>query len=163
MNEEIYAEEIGFHNYEIKTFLDRMDTKGSFKVEQLVYYPYFFFEYSMEKKSFPRLTGGMVGCTVDGINGIGSLIDGSPKFRKKEISHQNIIQKKLSSLEVSDISKDFLYDSISYKLKVFTMPRLTLTKREVFYRPYWIAEGREYASDKFLLTVDAVTGKYHPL
>ncbi|WP_077328752.1 hypothetical protein [Virgibacillus siamensis] len=163
MIEVINAEEVGFNNHEIKNYLDKMDSKGSFIVDQLVYYPYFFFEYTLERKSFPRPTGAMVGCTVDGINGIGSLIDGSPKFKKKQIDPQNIIQKKLGSFEVSEISKDFLYDSISYKLKVLSMPKLTLTKKEVFYRPYWIAEGRKHSSDRFLLTVDAVTGKYHPL
>ncbi|WP_404455031.1 hypothetical protein LG329_06750 [Virgibacillus necropolis] len=163
MNEVIKAEEINFNNNEIKIYLEKMDTKNTFKVDQLVFYPYFFFEYSLDRKSFFHPIGGTVGCSIDGINGVGSIIDKVPHFSKQEVSTQNIIQKKLNTLDAEVIAEPFLYDSISYKMKILSMPKLNISKQEVFYRPYWIAKGGTHKSNQFLLTVDAVTGKYHPL
>lgn len=163
MNETVKAEAIGFNNNEIKIYLERMDTERSFKVDQLVFYPYFFFEYALERKSFFHPLGGAVGCTIDAINGVGAIIDTSPDSKEQIISNKNIIKKKLDSTVAMGIAEKFLYNSISYKMKVLSMPRLELIQQEVFYRPYWIAEGGAYTSDQFLLTVDAVTGKYHPL
>ncbi|ASK62447.1 hypothetical protein CFK37_09930 [Virgibacillus phasianinus] len=163
MNELVKAEAIGFSNQEIKVYLERMDTNRSFKVNQLVFYPYFFFEYELESKSFFHPIGGAVGCTVDGVNGVGAVIDISPEFKEQEITAEKLIQKELDTMEAKGIAEKFLYNSISYKMKVLSMPRMKLIKQEVFYRPYWIAEGGTYSSNQFLLTVDAVTGKYHPL
>lgn len=163
MNETVKAEAIGFDNHEIKIYLEKMDTERSFKVDQLVFYPYFFFEYALERKSFFHPLGGAVGCTIDAINGVGAVIDTSPNFKEKALTTKNIIQKKLDSLEAKEIAEKFLCDSISYKMKILSMPKLKLIKQEVIYRPYWIAEGGACSSNQFLLTVDAVTGKYHPL
>lgn len=162
MEEVISTEEINFSNDEIKTYLERMDTKNSFKVDQLVFYPYFFFEYDVDKKSFFHPIGTM-GCAVDGINGVSAIIDKMPDFSEKTIPSRDIIQNKLSLMKAKAIAEPFLYDSISYKMKVLSMPAINLSKQEIFYRPYWIAEGGMYVSNSFSLTVDAVTGKYHPL
>jgi hypothetical protein len=164
MNETIKAEGIGFDNHEIKILLERMDCERSFKVDQLVFYPYFFFEYTLERKSFFHPIGGTVGCTIDGINGVGALIDTFPDLNEQAISNQNIIQRELNLVKAKEKAEEFLYDSISYKMKILSMPKLKVAKQEVFYRPYWVAQGGGvHSSNQFLLTVDAVTGKYHPL
>lgn len=163
MNETIKTQDVGFNSREIKGILEKMDAGMKVVVDQLVFYPYFFFEYSLERKSFIHPNGGSVGCTIDALNGAGSLIDMSPVLNEQAISNVNIIQRKLNSTEAKDIAENFLYDSISYKMKILSMPKLKLSKQEIFFRPYWIVQGAVQSSNRFYLTVDSVTGKYHPL
>lgn len=160
----IKAETIHFQSDEIKAFLENMDGYDkSVRVNQLVYYPYIFFEYSLIRQSFFQPMGQAVGCTVDGINKIGALIDTSPRFLEQEVDPHWIIPKKIEMEEAEILAKSFLYESISSRKKILSLPKLILTKQELFYRPYWVAEGRLHSKKKYRLTVDAVTGKYHPI
>ncbi|WP_085523170.1 hypothetical protein [Tuberibacillus sp. Marseille-P3662] len=163
MNETIKTQNVGFNSHEIKGSLEKMDAGMKVAVDQLVFYPYFFFEYSLERKSFLHPNGGTVGCTIDALNGAGSLIDMSPVLNEQSVSDDNIIQRKLDSAKAKEIAETFLYDSISYKMKILSMPNLKLSKQEIFFRPYWIVEGVVQSANRFCLTVDSITGKYHPL
>src|SRR5699024_864667 len=164
MNKIIYSENVRFDHHELKLVFEKTDTNNLFHVNQLVFYPYYYFEYKLERKSLFHPKGGMIGCTIDGINGIGAIVNTFPCFEKQAIQTDAIIPGKIKSADAKVIAKKFVYDTISYKMKVFSPPPIILTMKEIFYRPYWIVEGGDiYLENKFMLTVDAVTGKYHPL
>src|SRR5699024_6881725 len=117
-----------------------------------------------ERKSLFHPNGGVVGCTDDGINGIGAIVNMFPRFESKEIQSDKMIPEKYKLGDAKTTEKKLVYDTIDYKMKVkYAMP-ISLTREDKFYRPYWIIEGGDrYSQNKFMLTVDAVTGKYHPL
>lgn len=163
MNEAIDVEKIHFSDTEVENILGRMDPDRKYNVKQLIYYPYYFFEFSINRKSFFHPIGGTAGCTVDGINSLGALVDTSPGIKTKTIIREKRLISKIDSQEAMDIAKKFLYESISFKMKILTMPKLNVTEQNMFYRPYWVAEGRKFSSAQFSLAIDAVTGKYHPL
>lgn len=164
MSKLIHAEKLSFDHNEIKSIFEKTDAEKMFQVHQLVFYPYYYFEYKLERKSLFHPNGGVVGCTVDGINGIGAIVNMFPRFESQEIQSDTKIPEELNLADAKTTAKKFVYDTIAYKMKVFSAPPISLTREDKFYRPYWIIEGGDrYSQNKFMLTVDAVTGKYHPL
>ncbi|MEN1968705.1 hypothetical protein WMZ97_11605 [Lentibacillus sp. N15] len=159
----IDAEKPGFSREEIKKRLERLDTGRTYQVQRLVFYPYFIFEYIIDRQNFFHPLKGHVGCTVDGVNKVGALADTFPQFTKQEISDRDIINPYLAFEEAEEIAEDYLYHSISTKKKVLTVPKIAATKQKLFYRPYWVVEGSIGLTDPFLITIDAVSGKFHPL
>lgn len=142
--------------------MERIEPGTTFKASQLVYYPYFFFEYTLERKRLLHPFSGTTGCTIDAVDGIGSLIDHAPFLKNQALVKASMIQPVINSERGEAKAEAFIYDSISLKLKVLSMPKLKLNKKDLFYRPYWIVYGG-ICSNQFSLAVDAVTGKYHPL
>lgn len=161
----IAVEQINYNHDQLKVYLKDLDAEISYQILTLVYYPYILFEYSLKqkRKGFFRPIGKTAGCTVDGINHLGSLIDRLPRLKEQNISTQRILHRTLDVSVARNIAKNFLYETISSRMKIFSMPQLTLIREEVFYRPYWIAEGLTSTSHQFTLTIDAVSGRYHPL
>ncbi|MCP8615631.1 hypothetical protein [Salirhabdus salicampi] len=160
----IITNKIEFQKKEIKTLLDQLDPKISFQVDRLVYYPYYFFEYSVKQHKFLRFMNrnGNIGCTIDSLSGTGALIDATPQFNRYEASEDELISSKLDVITAQKEAEKYIYRSISLKMKILQMPEMQLTKQELFYRPYWIASSK--TSDRsFSLAIDAISGKYHPL
>lgn len=162
MTETVKAQNVNFDKNEIRIMLERLEPGIPFKVIQLVYYPYFFFEYVLERKKLLYPIRGTTGCTVDAIDGVGSLIDNVPDLRHQELAKENMIQPKLTLEKGEAYAEKFLYEMISLKLKVLSMPKLEPINKEMFFRPYWIVYG-DIDSTQFSLAVDAVSAKYHPL
>lgn len=160
----IYTEEIQYDQGEVKAVLESLDATQTFRVEQLVYYPYYFFECKLERKSLLQPKGGgSAGCAIDGINQVGSLIDQSPVFIEEEVPFSQIIPVTIQPQEAEQLALEFIRHSITYRMKVLSPPKLARTRKELFYRPYWIAEGEGASPHRYALTVDAISGKYHPL
>ncbi len=159
----ILVEKINFEKDETKRLLEKLDSESTYKVQHCIYYPYLFFEYSVQKKNFFDPIEGKLGCTIDGVNKIGALIDTYPLLDEKKIADGQIVNCTLSLPDAEAIAKKFLLDSILRKRKVFTIPKLKMTQQKIFYRPYWIVKGNEDKPNHFLLLVDAVSGKFHPL
>jgi len=122
-----------------------------------------FFEFQVNRNTLIHRKGSKAGCTVDGINKIGALVDVSPQFIHANIEKKYLLPKKLTRQESFKIAKEFLLESMASRMKILKMPRLELVRQEIFYRPYWLVKGKAKRNDSFFLTVDAVTGKYHPI
>ncbi|GGB40853.1 hypothetical protein F3157_18150 [Virgibacillus dakarensis] len=159
----INAEQPGFRQEEVKKRLEKLDPETTYKVQRLVFYPYMIFEYVIDRRNFFHPLKGHVGCTIDGVNKVGALADTFPQLMKQEVSDRDFIQPDLTLADAKERAEDFLYHSLSSKKKILTIPKLTLTKQEIFYRPYWIVEGILNLPNHFFITVDAVSGKFHPL
>lgn len=159
----IQAETFFYERQEIKHLFEKMDPESAYTVQRHIYYPYLFFEYMLKRKSFFHPLEGNIGCTVDGVNKIGALLDTFPRLEKKTVSRQAVIECKMELTDAKPIAESFLLNHIVNKKKILSVPKLQLTKQLLFYRPYWIVEGRRKTSRPFLLMVDAVSGKYHPL
>lgn len=158
----IKTERINFKEEEVKRLLEKLESNFSFKIEQLVFYPYFFFEYSLAKKKRASQKE-KVGCTIDAINGIGALTDTWPDYGyQQEHYEQSVMPGKLSEVEAKQISEKFLYNTILHKRKFLSLPELKLTQQEAFHRPYWIVDS-DNSKKQFSLIVDAVTSRYHPI
>lgn len=104
-----------------------------------------------------------VGCAVDAVSGKGSLIDTPPKFIKISVTDKQLIQKKQSLDNCLALSKSFLFRSISLKMRMLSISTLTIERKKLFYRPYWIVFNSKKGHDDDRFIVDAVTGHYHPL
>src|SRR5690625_6908422 len=83
MSKLIHAESISFDHHEIKQIFEKTDAEKEFHIHQLVFYPYYYFEYKLERKSLFHPNGGVVGCTVDGINGTGAVVNMFPRLDRK--------------------------------------------------------------------------------
>lgn len=163
MNTVIKAEEISFNERGLKKALEKLEGSAMYDVQTLVYYPYLFHEFKVKSRSVIKRTGEKAGCTVDGINKLGALIDIAPKFTDLEIDKKSVMPKLLTDSEALEVAERFLFESIASRIKILKMPSLELIKQETFHRPYWIVEGRRKEYGSFYITVDAVTGKYHPI
>ncbi|MGY0692365.1 hypothetical protein ACW2QC_06160 [Virgibacillus sp. FSP13] len=159
----VQAEQLGFKQEEIETRLEKLDSGRTYKAQRLVYYPYIMFEYVIDRRNFFHPLKGNVGCTIDGVNKVGALADTFPQLASQNVSDNHIIPLHLTLAEAKEVAENFIYHSIASKKKVLTVPTLTSSKQAIFYRPYWIVEGDSDLPDHFLITVDAVTGKFHPL
>lgn len=162
MDWNIKTECIHFEAQEVKKLLEKLVPNFSFTVHQLVFYPYFFFEYILEKKR-SLSKGEKIGCTIDAINGIGALTDTWPNYEHQQTySEQSMLPGKLSKNKAKKLSEEFLYNSVLHKRKFLLLPEIRLIKQEEFYRPYWIVDS-DRGKNQFSLIVDAVTSRYHPV
>ncbi|MDC3424412.1 hypothetical protein NC797_07810 [Aquibacillus sp. 3ASR75-11] len=162
MNQLIKANRVDFNNEEIINRLGKLEPTVNFSVKRLVYYPYYFFEYGLDKKSFIFPSNGLVACTIDLISGSGSLIDSEPVFEKFIVSKMDIIEDLVDTEKAEKEAQHFIFRTISLKMKIFKMPNINLTRQELFYRPYWIVQGND-KKGTFTLAVDGKSGKYHSL
>lgn len=163
MSKLIHVEDVSFEEYLLKDSLKNMDENVSYNIETLIYYPYLFHEFKVDNKSLLNRVGKKAGCTIDGINKLGALIDQPPKILTDNINERVIMKRSINNQNAITAAKTFLMESISSRMKIFKMPRLILMDQQEFYRPYWVVRGKSSIKNTFYLTVDAVTGKYHPL
>ncbi|MYL36260.1 hypothetical protein [Halobacillus litoralis] len=151
-----------FSDEEICHFLKQMEKDSIFTPECLVYYPYYFLEYEMKGKRWLGHVHKKIGCTIDSISGVGSLIDTSPELSEAELKTNKVLDIQIPLSKAKVYGERFIGRSISYKMKIFRMPGITLTKESLFYRPYWIVKGMK-KKKCFHLIVDALTGEFHPV
>jgi len=159
----VLSEQIVFSNDEIKRKLEQLDKNNNYEVKNILYYPYLVYEYMVDRKGFFHPLQGNIGCTIDGVNKIGAVVDFFPELEEADIKNDSIIHSKTTLGDAEYIAKEFLHETIAKKKKIFTVPELKSTRQEMFYRPYWIVEGETKTNGTFLITVDAVSGKFHPL
>lgn len=158
----VRTESISFEKDVLKESLTKMESNVKYEIQSMIYYPYLFHEYKVEKSGLINRVGQKTGCTIDGMNKIGALVDTAPTFIFKKIKEKYIMKRIVNNNEAIEIAEQFLFESIYSRMKIVKMPRLELQRQEEFYRPYWIVKGKGKLTS-FYLTVDAVTGKYHPL
>lgn len=159
----VQSEQIVFTDNEIKKRLEQLDKNNNYEVKNVLYYPYLVYEYLVDRKGFFHPLQGNIGCTIDGVNKIGAVVDFFPELKETDIQDEIIIQSKTTLVEAECSAKEFLHETIAKKKKIFTVPELKDARQEMFYRPYWIVEGETKVGETFLITVDAVSGKFHPL
>ncbi|SFJ88997.1 hypothetical protein SAMN04487936_10589 [Halobacillus dabanensis] len=162
MAKKIWTNEIQFSKEEVNRLLQQMEKKSRFTIDRLIYYPYYFLEYGLKEKTLLHGKVGKIGCTIDSISGVGSLIDVSPNLYETEMEGNERIDVHLTQKDAALEGEKFVCKSISYKMKILRMPEVELQKNLLFYRPFWLVRG-DRKKKKFLLVFDAVTGKFHPL
>ncbi|MBM7715197.1 hypothetical protein JOC94_002184 [Bacillus thermophilus] len=106
---------------------------------------------------------GIIGSTVDGISGVAALADKAPTFQIKTVSAERLLPSTIQKHRAVQIAEDYIFRTLSTKIKVLLTPKVTLQKQLLFYRPYWIVDAKQIGKDDFRLMVDGVSGKYHPL
>ncbi|GIN22062.1 MAG TPA: hypothetical protein DEO65_07170 [Bacillus bacterium] len=160
---EVFTLETIFSEEETEQSFQRMQPDVAFTVSHLIYYPYLFHEYSFERKNPFSPLKGNVACTVDAISGIAALVDKAPSFIKASVDSKQIISPKVDEEKAKIIAEDFLFQTISMKIKILLTPKMRLTKYLLFHRPYLILNAEQKNKKGFTLMVDSVSGKYHPL
>lgn len=160
---EIKSQEIYFTESKVIRALEKAEPESSFLMNKLVYYPYTFLEYTFQKGGKLTPLKGEVACTIDMISGVPSLVDKRPDFMKVRVEHDGILSPSLDDHRVKVIASDFLYKTIAKKVKVLTTPNISNKQSQIFYRPYWVVEGKNQEENQFHLIVDTITGKFHPL
>lgn len=84
-----------------------------YDVQSFVYYPYLFNEFQVKSHSVMKRAGEKAGCTVDGIDKLGALIDTTPQFIDQEIQEKFMMTKRLTDSEALEVAKRFLFESIA--------------------------------------------------
>ncbi|WP_156291379.1 hypothetical protein [Oceanobacillus salinisoli] len=159
----IKAQDIFYSKETVVHSLSKVEQNLNFTVESLVYYPYMFYEFSFQRKNPISPLKGKVGCTVDGVSGVPALTDKKPEFLNSNISKERLVPIQLDEQKARDTAEEFLYRTISKKIKVISTPNISLKDYELFYWPYWVVNGNKGEENLFTLIVDSITGKYHPL
>lgn len=156
------AQSITFTEEKLKSSLKKIQSNINFAVHSVIYYPYHFFHYDVKAKRIFLPKNEEVGCTVEPVSGIGSLIDYTPKLSSVEISIEKQVPQTYTLEECRTISESFIYQSISLKMKMLSISELIFKYHEFFYRPYWVVTSNNPKEVPDFI-VDAVTGQYHPL
>lgn len=163
MKKSILAEKISFTKSSLKKSLKSLESNVIYDIKGIVYYPYLFFEFKVNDRRSESKTGKAMGCTIDGINKLGSLVDRPPQYYEQMIDQKFVMNMLITKQEALAIAERFLLEAITTRIKILRVPTLTLNNHSEFYRPYWIVEGERAEKGSFFITVDAVTGKYHPI
>jgi hypothetical protein len=159
---EVKTQEIFFTEKKVIRTLGQKEIETEFSIRNIVYYPYMFYEFSFKRDNPITPLRGDAACTIDAISGVPALVDKRPEFTTLEIEKEIILPTQLEESHMIELAKEFLYRTISKKIKVATAPNISLKLSNLFYRPYWIIDGRG-KKNKFTLMVDSISGKYHPL
>ncbi|WP_340084913.1 hypothetical protein MHB50_04505 [Siminovitchia sp. FSL H7-0308] len=163
MEKEIYTQEIEISKEDTIRSFKNLQPSLHFSVDELLYYPYLFFEHSFARKNPLSPLKGIIGSTVDGISGVAALADKAPTFQIKTVSAERLLPSTIQKHRAVQIAEDYIFRTLSTKIKVLLTPKVTLQKQLLFYRPYWIVDAKQIGKDDFRLMVDGVSGKYHPL
>jgi hypothetical protein len=156
----LLAQEITFVEQDVLLGLQQYDMKAEVRISNLIYYPYYFFEYEVNAKSLLRFKG-KVGCTVDALEGRGAIVDVQPEFLQRKIDAQYVPEVQVCEKKAREIADNFVFDNASSKAKFITIPKIKLLSSTLFYRPFWLAEYDQEGQRQ--LIVDAISGSYHPL
>ncbi|WP_068676775.1 hypothetical protein [Oceanobacillus sp. Castelsardo] len=159
---EVKTQEIFFTEEKVIRTLGKKEVDTDFSIRNIVYYPYMFYEFSFKRGNPITPLKGDVACTIDAISGIPALVDKRPEFTTLKIANKNILPIQLEENQTVELAKEFLYRTISKNIKVATAPNISLKQCHLFYRPYWIIDGKANEHG-FTLMVDSISGKYHPL
>ena len=158
----ILTQEPEYAEHDVFRGLNHFDQKADVHVHQLIFYPYYFFEFEMKAKSLLKLNG-KIACTVDGISGQGAIVDTKPNFSSRPIEKRKKLPVQVGEYEARNIAERFIFQTISQKTKFITIPSLQVLEHSMFYRPFWLAEYSLKEKGKQQLIVDAISGSYHPL
>jgi hypothetical protein len=156
----LLAQEITFVEQDVLLGLQQYDMKAEFRISNLIYYPYYFFEYEVNAKSLLRFKG-KVGCTVDALEGRGAIVDVQPEFLQRRIDSEYVPKVQVCEKQAREIADNFVFDNASSRAKFITIPKIKLLSSTLFYRPFWLAEYDQEGQRQ--LIVDAISGSYHPL
>jgi hypothetical protein len=156
----LLAQEITFVEQDVLLGLQQYDMKAEVRISNLIYYPYYFFEYEVNAKSLLRFKG-KVGCTVDALEGRGAIVDVQPEFLQRRIDSEYVPKVQVCEKQAREIADNFVFDNASSRAKFITIPKIKLLSSTLFYRPFWLAEYDQEGQRQ--LIVDAISGSYHPL
>lgn len=151
----VYAEQ------DVLRGLQQYEKQAELQISQLLYYPYYFFEYELSIRSFLKLKG-RTACTIDGISGHGALIDRQPEFSYRGIEPEQI-PIEIGEEEARKAAEKFIFENASSKAKFVTTPKIKMVRSTLFYRPFWLADYGREEHGQHQLIVDAISGSYHPL
>ncbi|EGQ21766.1 hypothetical protein HMPREF9372_3126 [Sporosarcina newyorkensis 2681] len=157
----IQTQEIEYNKDEVLQGLKQYEKKTHFRIQDVIYYPYYFFEYQVSAKSLLKFRG-KTGCTVDALGGRGAMVDIQPVFSERQIEDGQVPNLVINEKLAAEIAEKFVFHNASSKAKFITMPKIIEVQRTLFYRPFWLAEF-ELEEKQGRLIVDAVSGSYHPL
>ncbi|PID22035.1 hypothetical protein CSV61_07415 [Sporosarcina sp. P3] len=158
----ILLQEIEFTKEEVLLGLQQYEKETYFQVQDMIYYPYYFFEYQVSAKSLLKFKG-KAACTIDGLGGRGAIVDVRPSFSRKKEEVGLFPELVIAEEEAIDAAKRFIFDHASSKAKFVTMPKITEVQRTLFYRPFWLTDYKLDNKKSGQLIVDAISGSYHPL
>jgi hypothetical protein len=156
----LLTQEITFVEQDVLLGLQQYDMKAEVRISNLIFYPYYFFEYEVNAKSLLRFKG-KVGCTVDALEGRGAIVDVQPEFLQRRIDAEYVPEVQVCEKQAREIADKFVFDNASSKAKFITIPKIKLLSSTLFYRPFWLAEYDQEGQRQ--LIVDAISGSYHPL
>lgn len=159
--ETILTQEVVFAETEVLNGLLQMDKEAEIKMNRLIYYPYYFFEFDVKAKSLLKFTG-TVGCTIDALGGHGAIVDVQPELIKLQVERVKIPSITVGKSEAIKKAESFVFESASSKAKFITIPSVKNISEQLFYRPFWLADYTNGKAHEQLI-VDAVSGSYHPL
>ncbi|NYF23273.1 hypothetical protein [Sporosarcina sp. JAI121] len=158
----ILTQEITFAKQDILRGFRKIDKKAEIHISQLIYYPYYFFEFEVNAKSLLKFRG-KVGCTIDALSGKGAIVDVQPEFSNHQIEVEPIPPVVFSEDDAKKIAEKFVFDHASSKAKFVTIPKIRLLSSALFHRPFWLAEYSQGGYDQRQMIFDAISGSYHPL
>ncbi|MBS4190286.1 hypothetical protein KHA94_08725 [Bacillus sp. FJAT-49705] len=158
----ILTQEPEFAESDVFRGLKQYDRKANVYVRQLLFYPYYFFEFELSAKSLLKLSG-KIACTIDGISGKEAIIDMKPAFSTCFNETADKLSVQVEEMEARKIAERFVFQTISQKTKFISIPSLKISDCSLFYRPFWLAEYILKEKGKQQLIVDAISGSYHPL
>ncbi|WP_080872805.1 hypothetical protein [Oceanobacillus timonensis] len=163
MREKILAQTINYEKEKIELSFKKVYSDSTFFAERIIYYPYYYFIYSVNAKRIFMPLEEKMGCVVDAVSCRGSLIDSNPKLELIDIPVNQLLEKSQSLDDCLSMSESFIHRSLSLKMRMISFSNIKLEKQALFYRPYWIvSQNNEMQSDPNFI-VDGVTGQYHPL
>lgn len=158
----LLAQEIVFFEQEVVDVFWKIDRQAELQINQIIYYPYYFFEFEVNAKSLLKFKG-KVGCTVDALGGRGAIVDVEPRFLESEIDQYYLPEILIEKEHASKTAEQYVFDSASSKAKFITIPKIKNISSQLFYRPFWIANYKRTGKEVQQFIVDAVSGGYHPL
>jgi hypothetical protein len=156
----LLTQEITFVEQDVLLGLQQYDKEAEVRISNLIFYPYYFFEYEVNAKSLLRFKG-KVGCTVDALEGRGAIVDVQPEFLQRRIDAEYVPEVQVCEKQAREIADKFVFDNASSRAKFITIPKIKLLSSTLFYRPFWLAEYDQEGHSQ--LIVDAISGSYHPL
>ncbi|MBY7144445.1 hypothetical protein KFZ56_15585 [Virgibacillus sp. NKC19-3] len=163
MKEKVLTQAINYEKEKIESSFKKLYSGSTFFADRIIYYPYYYFIYSVNAKRIFMPMEEKMGCVVDAISCKGSLIDSNPKLEVIDIPSGQILEKSQSLDNCLSTSEAFIHRSLSLKMRMISFSNITLEKQALFYRPYWIVFHNNEKQNEHNFIVDGVTGQYHPL
>lgn len=135
----------------------------SVRIQNRLYYPYYFFQYRLRGKRLFTKVHFRVGCTVDLISGKEALVDTPFDPRPETVPRKTVLEAAMTAEGARERAQSYVCAFVSMKMKLLGSVELLQERGFMYYHPFWLVSCKDPDKVSVWIIVDGVSGRLHPL
>jgi len=132
------------------------------RVEERVFYPYFWFHFRYRTRSVLGESGLRIACLIDSRTRVGATTEAF-EIERAAAADSEVLAPKVDADEALTIATRYGSYVLRHRKKALARLERDLVEQRVVHKPFWIVGLRQRSGGECRVLVDGVTGGFHPL